>query len=154
LGDEEGIASALTDLGLIALWGQRDDIPVGAVIVELRPRLENRRTLAWLLVLEGMIAYSRGDAEHSVALHEESLELFREIGDTRAVINTLGQLGGLLFLAGEYERALPLIREDLRLGWESDYALPIQISLYFLACAASIREQPVRAARLWGARDP
>jgi DNA-binding NarL/FixJ family response regulator len=29
--------------------------------------------------------------------------------------------------------------------------LPIQISLYFLACAASMREQPVRAARLWGA---
>jgi predicted ATPase/DNA-binding SARP family transcriptional activator/DNA-binding CsgD family transcriptional regulator len=154
LGDEEGIASALTDLGLIALWGQREDIPVSAVIEELeelKPRLENRRTLAWLLVLEGMIAYSRGDAEHSVALHEESLELFREIGDTGAVINTLGQLGGILFLAGDHERALPLIREDLRLGWESDYALPIQISLYFLACAASMREQPVRAARLWGA---
>jgi predicted ATPase/DNA-binding SARP family transcriptional activator/DNA-binding CsgD family transcriptional regulator len=154
LGDEEGIASALTDLGLIALWGQRDDVPMSAVIEELeelKPRLENRRTLAWLLVLDGMIAFGRGDVEHSVALHEESLELFREIGDTGAVINTLGQLGGILFIAGDLERALPLIREDLRLGWESDYALPIQISLYFLACTASIQEQPVRAARLWGA---
>ena len=154
LGDEEGIASALTDLGLIALWGQRDDISVSAVmeeLQELKPHLENRRTLAWLLVLEGMIAFSRGDPEQSVALHEESLEIFREMGDTGAVINTLGQLGGILFLAGDYERALPLIREDLRLGWESDYALPIQISLYFLACAATFREQPVRAARLWGA---
>ena len=63
----------------------------------------------------------------------------------------LGQLGGILFIAGDHERALPLIREDLRLGWESDYALPIQFSLYVLACAAAIREQPVRAARLWAA---
>jgi predicted ATPase len=64
LGDKEGIASALTDLGLVALWGQRDDIPVGAVVEELwelKPHLENRRTLAWMLVLEGLIAASQGD---------------------------------------------------------------------------------------------
>jgi len=84
LGEEEGIASALTDLGLVALWGQREDIPVMAVLEELeelKPRLENRRTLAWMLVLEGLIALSRSDLERSETLHEQSLELFRDIGD-------------------------------------------------------------------------
>jgi predicted ATPase/DNA-binding SARP family transcriptional activator/DNA-binding CsgD family transcriptional regulator len=154
LGDKEGIASALTDLGLVALWGQRDDIPVGAVVEELwelKPHLENRRTLAWMLVLEGMIAASQGDLERAVALHEESLEIFRELRDTGAIITTLGQFGGLVLFWGDYERAVPVLQETLRLASESDYTLPIQFSLFSLACAAASREQPVRAARLWGA---
>ena len=154
LGDEEGIASALTELGLVALWGQRDDIPVGAVMEELgeiKRHLENRRTLAWMLVLEAMIALSRGDIERSVCLHEESLQLFRELRDTGATINTLGQLGSILVMGGDYERAVPVLHESLRLGWESDYTLIIQFSLFFLACVAASQEQPVRAARLWGA---
>jgi predicted ATPase/DNA-binding CsgD family transcriptional regulator len=153
LGDKEGIASALTDLGLVALWGQRDDIPVGAVVEELwelKPHLANRRTLAWMLVLEGLLAASQGDLERAVALHEESLEIFRELRDTGAIINTLGQLGSVMLFRGDYERAVPMLQETLRLGWESDYALPIQYSLYFLACAAASQEQPARAARLWG----
>jgi DNA-binding CsgD family transcriptional regulator len=156
LQDEEGIASALTDLGLVALWGQRDDIPVGAVIDELgklKPRLENRRTLAWMLVLEGMIAGIQGDLELSIALHEQSLEFFRELRDAGATVNTLGQLGGILVMGGDYERAVPVLQETLRLGSESDYALIIQFSFYFLACAAASQEQPVRAARLWGATE-
>jgi predicted ATPase/DNA-binding SARP family transcriptional activator len=149
LQDEEGIASALTDLGLVALWGQRDDIPVGAVMDELgeiKPRLENRRTLAWMLVLEGMIVGGQGDLERAVALHEESLEVFRELRDTGATINTLGQLGAMVLFLGDYERAVPGLQETLRLGWESDYALIIQFSLFFLACAAAFQEQPSRAA--------
>ena len=154
LGDEEGIGSALTDLGLIALWGQRDDIPVGALMEELgelKPRLENRRTVAWMLVLEGMIVGSQGDLERCRTLHEESLEIFRELRDTGAMINTLAQLGATVLAGGDYERAVPVLRETLRLGWETDYAVPIQSSLFLLACVAASQEQPVRAARLWGA---
>ena len=154
LGDEEGIGSALTDLGLIALWGQRDDIPVGSLMEELgelKPRLENRRTLAWMLVLEGMIVWSQGDLERCRTLHEESLEIFRELRDTGAIINTLGQLGATVLAGGDYERAVPVLRDTLRLSWETDYAAPIQTSLFLLACVAASQEQPVRASRLWGA---
>ena len=35
LGDEEGIAASLTDLGLVAVLGQQDDIPLQAVLEEL-----------------------------------------------------------------------------------------------------------------------
>jgi predicted ATPase/DNA-binding SARP family transcriptional activator/DNA-binding CsgD family transcriptional regulator len=154
LGDEEGIASALTDLGLVALWGQRDDIPVPDVMEELgelKPRLENRNTLAYLFILEAMIALSQGDLEHSVALNEQSLELFRESRDMPGIITCLGQLGGIVMVQGDYEAAVPLLQETLRLGWESDYKIPIQFSLYMLAGVAASQEQPVRAARLWGA---
>jgi non-specific serine/threonine protein kinase len=156
LGDKEGIASALTDLGMAALWGQRDDIPVMAVMEELgelRPRVKNRRTLAYLLLLEGMIALSRGDLENSVALHERSLELFRELRDTAGLINTVGQLGGILLVWGDYEGAVPPLRECLRLSWESDNKLSMQFSFYGLACVVASRQQPVRAARLWGSME-
>src|SRR5829696_7670873 len=154
LGDKEGIAAGLTDLGLVAVLGQRDDIPLMAVLEELgelKPELKNRNTLAYLLMLEGLIALSRDDLEHSVALHEQSLELFRVIGNTQGIITCLGHLGLLALIRGDYESAPALLRESLRLAWELDYKQSIQHCLYTLACVTACREQPFRAARLWGA---
>ena len=105
LGDEEGIASALTDLGMIAVGGQRDDIPLSAVMEELgeiKPSLKSRHTLAWLLLVEGGIAVGRGDLEHSVALCERSLELFREMRDARGILSCLLHLGMLALIGADY----------------------------------------------------
>jgi DNA-binding CsgD family transcriptional regulator len=154
LGDKEGIAAGLTDLGLVAVLGRRDDIPLQAVLEELgelKPGLKNRNMLAYLLMLEGMIALRRGELEHSVTLHEQSLELFREIRNTQGIITCLGHLGLLALIQGDYESAPTLLRESLRLAWELDYKQSIQHGLYTLACVTARREQPVRAARLWGA---
>jgi predicted ATPase/DNA-binding SARP family transcriptional activator/DNA-binding CsgD family transcriptional regulator len=153
LGDEEGIASALTNLGMVAVLGQRDDIPLPAVMEELgelNPRLEDRTTLAYLLLLQGMIAVSQGDLERSVTLHEQGLEVFRQTQDTRGILNCLIHLGGIALVRGDYEGAVSLLQESLRLGWNWDNTESIQYSLYVLACAAASQEQPVRAARLWG----
>jgi non-specific serine/threonine protein kinase len=118
---------------------------------ELKPRLENRTTLAYLLILEGLTALSQGDLQHSVALHEESLKLFRQTQDTRGILNCLIHLGGIALMRGDYEGALSLLHESLRLGWESDDTVQIQVSLHGLASVVASQEQPVRAARLWGA---
>jgi predicted ATPase/DNA-binding SARP family transcriptional activator/DNA-binding CsgD family transcriptional regulator len=153
LQDEEGIASGLTDLGLVAVLGQWDGIPLPAVLEELgdlKPELKNRNTLAYLLMLEGMIAMSRDDVEHSVTLHEQSLDLFREIHNTQGIITCLGHLGLLALIRGDYESAPTLLLESLRLAWELDYKQSIQHCLYTLACVTACRERPVRAARLWG----
>ena len=153
LEDEEGIASGLTDLGLVAVLGQWDEIPLPEVLEELgelKSGLENRNTLAYLLMLEGMMAMSRGDLEHSVTLHEKSLQLFREIRNTQGMITCLGHLGLLALIRGDYESAPTLLRESLRLAWKLDYKQSIQHGLYTLACVTACREQPVRAAGLWG----
>jgi non-specific serine/threonine protein kinase len=154
LGDEEGIASALTDLGMIAVGGQRDDIPLSAVMEELgelKPALKSRHTLAWLLLVEGGIAVGQGDLEHSVALCERSLELFRETRDARGILSCQLHLGMLALVGADYEGAVPMLRESLRLAWDLDYTVVIQCSLYSLACVAASQEQPILAARLWGA---
>ena len=153
LGDREGIAAGLTDLGLVAVLGQRDDIPLKAVLEELselKSGLKNQNTLAYLLMLEGLIAMSRGDLEHAVMPHEQSLKLFRETHNTQGMITCLGQLGLLALIRGHYESAPTLLGESLRLAWELDYKQSIQHCLYTLACVTACREQPVRAARLWG----
>jgi predicted ATPase/DNA-binding SARP family transcriptional activator/DNA-binding CsgD family transcriptional regulator len=156
VGDEEGIASGLTDLGYSALLGQRDDIPLPAVIgelMELKPKIKSPNTIAYVLILEGIVAASRADWERAVTLHEEALELFREIGDWQGTLACLGHLGLLALVQGDFERALRLQRESLRQGWDADYKVPIQTSLFVLACVAARLGQPVRAARVWGASE-
>jgi predicted ATPase/DNA-binding CsgD family transcriptional regulator len=154
VGDNESIASGLTQLGMVAVTGQRDDIPLPEVLEELwdlKPRIKNRTTLAYLLILEGMISASRGDLEYSATLHEESLELSRQIRDPQAIFTCLADLGYIGLLKADYEGAVSRLREALRLGWERDYKVAILNSLYVLASVAASREQPLRAARLWGA---
>jgi non-specific serine/threonine protein kinase len=67
------------------------------------------------------------------------------------MILCLGNLGTTALLRADYEGAGPPLRESLRLGWETDYKVTIQFSLNGLAYVAAGLEQPVRAARLWGA---
>jgi len=63
----------------------------------------------------------------------------------------LGQLGNIALVRGDYEGAVQLSREALRLVWELDIKVIIQYSLFRLAGVAASQGQPVRAARLWGA---
>ncbi|MBA3950412.1 MAG: AAA family ATPase [Rubrobacter sp.] len=154
LGDREGIATGLIDLAFAAVLGEQHDIPLPAVleeIEELKPELRNPSTIAHLLVLEGLVAGSRGDLELSAKLHGEALELFRGLRDMQGIFMCVGHLGIMAWVQGDHERAVPLLWEGLRLGWEADYKVMLQVSLYGLAGVATRLEQPVRAARLWGA---
>jgi DNA-binding CsgD family transcriptional regulator len=56
----------------------------------------------------------------------------------------------LALIGADYEGAVPMLRESLRLAWDLGYTVVIQCSIYSLACVAASREQPVLAARLWG----
>src|SRR3712207_3504092 len=96
LGDKEGIASSLVILGSVATMGQRDDVPVDALLEEakkLKPEIEDRRTVARLLLLESMVMLEQGDRERMMALNEESLALFRELGYANGMVMCLTNLG-------------------------------------------------------------
>jgi predicted ATPase/DNA-binding CsgD family transcriptional regulator len=156
LGDKEGIASSLVNLGSVAWLGQRDDIPVVDLVEEakvLRPELEDRRTVAQLLLLEGGVALARGDRERMVTLNEEGLALFREVGDALGIVMCLMNIGLVTLSWGDYERATTLLRESLSLARELDHKLFIQYCIIGLAGVAAARGWPVRAARLWGAAE-
>jgi predicted ATPase/DNA-binding CsgD family transcriptional regulator len=156
LGDKEGIASSIAYLGFVAVLGQRTDVPLASLLEEaarLKPELKDRRTVAYLLVLEGLIALGRGDLEQAVALNEEGLALYREISDALGVLACLWNIGLVKLAQGDYERSTTLLRESLRLAWELDHKLYIQYSIIGLAGLAASRARPVRAAQLWGAAE-
>jgi len=157
LGEKEGIASSLVDLGFVAVLAERDLETVPALYEEavgLGPEVEDRRVAANLLLFQGLIAVSQGEYERATALHEEALAKFREIRDVQGMGHCLNNLALGAVVEGDYDKASLLIRENLRIARESDYKLGIQYSLLGLGLVAASREQPVRAARLWGPWKP
>ena len=116
---------------------------------ELKPRLKNRNTLAYLLMLEGMIAMSRSDLEHSVTLHEQSLQCFAryKIAGNNHVPGPPWSPG---IDPGRLRERPYTAAGKLRLAWELDYKQSIQHCLYTLACVTACREQPVAPLGCWG----
>jgi non-specific serine/threonine protein kinase len=156
LGDKEGIASSIVYLGFVAVLGQRTDVPLASLLEEatgLKPELRDRRTVANLLVLEGLVALGRGDLEQAVALNEEGLALFREVSDVLGVVACLTNIGLMTLAQGDHEGAATLLREGLRLASGLDHKLYIQYGIIGLAGVAASQGLPVRAARLWGAAE-
>ncbi len=156
LQDSEGIVSSLANLGLVALLGQREDIPVADLLEEalgLRPQLKDRHTVASLLAFAGVVAGTRRDWKRAAALHEESLALFRAAGDARGIVSTLNTLGLIQLVQADYDGASALFRESLRLGLEIDHKQIILYSFFGLAGVATGQELPARAARLWGVAE-
>ena len=154
LNDEEGVANTLVHLAAVGLLGQRDDISVPVLLEEatkLRPKVKDRRTLSNLLLLSAVVVAMRGDLDRSKALHEESLALFREVGDIPGISQCLNTLGLVTLASRDYDKASVLFREDLRISWESDHKVTIQTSLIGLGGVSTSWGQPARAARLWGA---
>ncbi len=153
LGDKEGVASSIAYLGFVAVLGQRDDVPVATLLEEakaFRPELRDRRTVAYLLVLEGLVALNLGDLEQTVALHEEGLALYREVSDALGVVACLTNMGLVTLAQGDHGRATRLLRESLISAWDLDHKLYIQYSIVGLAGVAASQGWPIRAARLWG----
>ena len=136
------------------MLGERDLKTVPALYEEavgLEPEVGDRRVVANLLLFRGLVITSQGDHERATTLYEEALALFREIRDVQGMGHCLNNLALMAVVKGDYDGASLLMRENLRIARESDYKLGIQYSLLGLGLVAASREQPARAARLWGA---
>ena len=156
LGYTEGIASALTYLGFVAVLGDRGDIPVPAVLGEalrLKPQLEDMHTVGNLLVFEGLVAGSRGDLDRAAELHEEGLMLFRKVRNPHGMVMCLNNLGFIFLAQADYERASANFKEGLYLAQELDHKVIVQYSLLGMGSVATSMGSPALAARLWGAAE-
>jgi DNA-binding CsgD family transcriptional regulator/tetratricopeptide (TPR) repeat protein len=155
LEDEEGIATAVTCLGFTAIFGQRADIPVVALLkeaMELRPKLIDHSVIGNLLRLAGIVAVIQSDLERGIALLEEALALAREAQNPYGISALLNNLGLVALGRTDYDKAFALLRESLHKSWETSHKPITQYSLFGLAGVAA-RGQPARAARLWGAEE-
>ncbi len=71
--------------------------------------------------------------DHAEALCHESLQLFRQLGDTRGTINPLFVLGTVAQAKGDYTAARTMLEESLRLSKEIGYWRNSAYALYQLA---------------------
>jgi tetratricopeptide (TPR) repeat protein len=93
----------------------------------------------------------QGEYERARALYEESLALFRELGDKRSVAIPLVNLGLVAQAQGEYERVRALYEESLALSREVGDKPGIAHGLEGLASTA-LEPGAAPAVGAWGAR--
>jgi predicted ATPase/transcriptional regulator with XRE-family HTH domain len=105
------------------------------------------RTKAYLLQVAGILAMAQGDHDHAVALHEEGLSVYREMGHKKGVSASLRELGFVAYEQGDYERAVRLHEESLTLARE--FATTFGIAWSLRALADAVRGQgDLRRARM------
>jgi predicted ATPase/DNA-binding SARP family transcriptional activator len=105
------------------------------------------------------LAFELGDFEGGSALGEESLELYRELGDPEGIGRTAHMLAQALSALGERDRALVFAEESLRLARELGHVRGLIVSLIQVGIlgaegdrdrAATVLEEAERLARSHG----
>jgi DNA-binding CsgD family transcriptional regulator len=113
----------------------------------------DRFTLAWLTTFLALATSYEGDFERSAALATESLAIYRELGDKRGISLCHIDLGFIELIRGDHEPAAVLLEESVRVLRGSEDKFCLAYGIFGLAAVAAAREEPVRAARLWGAAE-
>ena len=103
------------------------------------PHTLSARTKAYLLHVAGILTMAQGDHDRAVALHEESMSVYREMGHNKGVSTSLRGLGSVAYEQGDYERAVRLHEQSLALAREFGTTFGIAWSNVRLADA--VREQ-------------
>jgi predicted ATPase/DNA-binding XRE family transcriptional regulator len=97
------------------------------------------RTKAYLFQVAGTLAEVQGDYECAVALHEESMTMYREMGHKKGESASLRELGSVAHEQGDYERAVRLHERSLALA--RGFATTFGIARSLRALADAVREQ-------------
>ena len=102
---------------------------------EEAPHALPAHTKAYLLQVSGILAMVQGDHDRAVALHEEGLGVYRDLGHNKGVSASLRELGFVAYEQGDYERAVRLHEQSLDLAREFGTTFDVAWSLRALADA-------------------
>jgi tetratricopeptide (TPR) repeat protein len=117
LGDQIGVANALTDLGSIARF-QGEHGRAAELQNSLWRDLNDERGMSSSLHELGWSALDSGDYPAAKAHLTQCLELVRHLGEPAALGAVLEKLGMLSFYRGEYEQAVGHYQESLEIWQE------------------------------------
>jgi predicted ATPase/DNA-binding SARP family transcriptional activator len=120
IGDQVGVAKALTGLGEIA--EDRADFRRAADLhqqaLAIYRELDLRRESAGVLNNLATVAYFQGDIAGATELWEQSVAIVRALGDHWATGVLLGNLGSAAMAVGNFDRAVALHEENLAIARE------------------------------------
>ncbi len=155
LGDMRGIAVSLNSLANVAV--DRGDYAAAQALhqdsLALRRELGDRRGIAVALNNLSVIARDQGDWQRAASLSRESADVFEELGDKQGVALALVTLGAAQHHLGFHSEAIALHQQSLALFSELENRRDIAECLEVLAMLARAQEQPLQAARLFGAAE-
>lgn len=155
LGHKRGIAQSLNSFGALA-WMEGDFTAARSLYEETLAamrELGDKKGMALSLSNLGSVAYSQGDMTSARTLHEESLAIEREIGNKQGTAESLSSLGAVACQQRDYTAARACLAECLRLCQDLVAKTITAGALEGCAMLAGARQQPQRAARLYGAAD-
>jgi predicted ATPase/DNA-binding SARP family transcriptional activator len=153
LGDEEGAARAIAELGGVAI--AEGNLDRAAELYEeavplFREQDKPSRVAAALGNL-GTIAHMHRDYESAVEYYEEAIELAKEAGDSDGVAVNLHNVARSELALGRTEPGREALRESLAIAQRLGYREVIAYGLGGLAELAMLETDPERAAAMLGA---
>jgi predicted ATPase/DNA-binding XRE family transcriptional regulator len=147
LGDRDGIARALNNLGTTA--ADRNDHAAAIELFEESRRvfasLGDDHSVALCLSNLGEAAMEQGDLGRATELLEEANAIRRRLGDSLGLARSLMFLGAVKARAGDRERAATLMDESMRLCRELGDEATLAHVLVRRAAAARAAGEPDRA---------
>jgi tetratricopeptide (TPR) repeat protein len=99
------------------------------------------------------LAHKQGDNTHAMALLQESLDSFRNVGHKLGIAYSLRDLANIARDSAKYAHAIGLYKESLALFQEEGIMVGIISGLVGLAKIAKAQAQMRRGARLLGAAE-
>ncbi|WP_220197629.1 tetratricopeptide repeat protein [Ktedonospora formicarum] len=160
LGDREGRASALRELGLIHLYqsegqGKHFTIITTSLKESLRLSSELKQLpgKAHTLLALGDVERWRGNRQAANGYYEESLELARRMNDNLTRTRVLCAQAMLAHKAEDFPRACNHLKEGVQLAWRIGNHIAIATELESMAYLCLHTQQPELATQLLGSAD-
>jgi hypothetical protein len=155
LGDDRGLTLALANLALHARDAQelRAAEELIAEAVKLSEMARDSRVTANVRRCQAVLAAADRDFARAFALDQESLTLYRELGDHWMTLIIEWALGVNALVLGRFDEARAHLTVCLKRGVELGGAWGIPFPLEAFAALAATEQQYERAARLLGAAE-
>jgi non-specific serine/threonine protein kinase len=151
-GDQWNTATALRNLGLLenikGNYLQARTLLEQSLVIWREMGSEGKIGSAWTLILLGDVALNHYEAEWARSLYEEVVAILREPGDVNFLAYSIRRLGQLLCREGDYEVAIALSKESLKLNQEVDDPRGVMACLAGFAAIAVAKGKLERAAKL------
>jgi predicted ATPase/transcriptional regulator with XRE-family HTH domain len=116
VGDPQGLAYALTNLGFAIVYSSREASAGGQVLIDealsLFKAVKDKWGLAFALDCRGDVSGLLGGGEREISFYkEQSLAVYRELGDQWGIAGELLELGHIALRLNDYEAAQGKLEE-------------------------------------------